>query len=160
MFILPIQTAFAAGTGLACLIEWGVCLCFCFFCIFFCHVCVEQQLTYQEYQNQLRRINMAYFNGQPICTATVNYLIINFELLTMVSHEPTYQPVPNNYNGPVAEATAVPAGQRIMTATIPPGQAPGSVLHVMSPEGIAVQVSSEYVCFYVDYDKTYLPICC
>ncbi len=83
-----------------------------------------------------------YFQAKPVLSASKDFIFINTEFIAPAQPEMAYaQPVSNTI-GTINPIQQVPHTQpRIMTVTIPAGIVPGSVMTVVSSDGVRVNVS-------------------
>ena len=65
-----IQEAYSESEGVACFLEILCCLVFAFPCIFLCHPLFAGLAAREKVSSALIRLNIAYFNGQPVLSTT------------------------------------------------------------------------------------------
>ena len=70
-----IQEANRESHGMACAGEILCCLVFAFPCIFLCHPCFVELASKERIPSVLTRLNIAYFNGQPVLSTTRHDII-------------------------------------------------------------------------------------
>ena len=106
------------SNGSACCCEILCCLIFGFPCIFLCHPCCVEMAAKERIPPALTRLNIAFFNGQPVLSST-RHDIISVDTsriqLTQSVVVVTDGVVPNPaVQNKVGTATAVPVAQQVV----------------------------------------------
>lgn len=147
----------------ACLVEFGVCCCLGFPCIFCCHHCIEQE--FYEFNQVCMRLNQAYFGGtQVLSVVSKSTLVVNTDVYGGPGQQQNnfypagvQQQQPGNPNFYPAQQQPInnnfyPAGAQPAIQQYPPQ----SVVPMASSVQVVDSQSPQYQ--PMDYGKGYQPV--
>eukprot|EP01031_Cornospumella_fuschlensis_P033433 gene33433-40444_t len=152
------------ATCLICMVEWGICLVFCFPCIFCCHGCLTKSFLDGNWQSECRKLNNSLFAGRPVLHGMGSSLTVNTDMLQpapqmiIQQHSPMYAPAVMTAQPVMATAVPIQDNQvtykedetnRPSAPDLPAGSSFGSSTHTMTvtippntPPGALLTVSS------------------